>query len=91
MKGVDIHGEVELCVNSRNGDVPCELVSFLDALRVPIGPVQLVLKHGNGKWVRQPYSEHESYTLISSVPYLHVIAPWVERLMACIYAAHKNA
>lgn len=53
---MDVHGEVELVANDLLV-LAGEFVGTVDALGVPVGPVQAVLKHRDGEWVRQTYGE----------------------------------
>jgi len=50
VEGVYVHGEVEAAVYGYHG-VAMELVGLVDALRVPVRPVQLILKEGQSKWM----------------------------------------
>lgn len=50
MQGVDVHGKVKLASNYLLV-FPCELVGAVDALGMPVSPVQAVLKHRNCKGV----------------------------------------
>lgn len=56
MQGVDIHGEMELVANDLLV-LAGEFIGTVDALGVPVRPVEAVLKHGDGEWVRQTYGE----------------------------------
>ena len=49
---VDVHREVEVVLD-RLDVVAMELVRLVDALCVPVCPVQLILKNGDCKRVRQ--------------------------------------
>lgn len=50
---MDVHWKVQLAANHFLV-LACELVGAVDALGVPIGPVQAVLKHSDGKGVGKP-------------------------------------
>lgn len=50
MQCVDVHGEVEF-VSDDLLVLACEFVGTVNALGVPVCPVQTVLKHGDSKWV----------------------------------------
>ena len=52
MQRVDVHGEVQL-VSDDLLVLAGELVGAVDALGVPVRPVEAVLKDGNGKGVGQ--------------------------------------
>ena len=52
VEGVDVHGVVQAVAHCLDV-VPAELVGLVDALRVPVRPVQFVLKHRQGKRVGQ--------------------------------------
>lgn len=54
MQSVDVHGEMELVANDLLV-LAGELVGTVDALGVPVRPVEAVLKHRDGEWVRQTY------------------------------------
>lgn len=52
MQSVDVHRKVKLVANN------ClvlagKFVGAVDALGVPVSPVEAVLKHCDGKWVRE--------------------------------------
>lgn len=49
---VDVHGEVQLVADDLLV-LAGELVGAVDALGVPVGPVEAVLKHRDGEGVRQ--------------------------------------
>lgn len=49
---MDIHGEMELVADDLLV-LAGEFVGAVDALGVPVCPVEAVLKHGDGEWVRQ--------------------------------------
>lgn len=56
---VDVHWEVQLVADDflvLSG----EFVGAVDALGVPVGPVQAVLKDCNGKRMRQPWRHKQS-------------------------------
>ena len=71
VEGVYVHWEVELVVDRGDGHVARELVGLVDALGVPVCPVQLILKHGDGKRVGQTcvtqHTHHHVYHLPHSV------------------------
>lgn len=48
VQGVNVHGEVEFVTNDLLV-LPSKLVSTIDALGVPVCPVQAVFKHRDGK------------------------------------------
>ena len=48
MQGVDVHGEVEFVANDLLV-LASKFVSTVDALGVPVGPVQAVFKYRDGK------------------------------------------
>jgi len=50
---VDVHGEVQLVADDLLV-LAGELVGAVDALGVPVGPVEAVLEHRDGKRVGQP-------------------------------------
>lgn len=52
VQGVDVHGEVQF-VPDHLLVLAGELVGAVDALGVPVGPVEAVLKHGDGEWMRE--------------------------------------
>ena len=52
MQCVDVHGEVQLVANNLLV-LSGELVGTVDALGVPVSPVEAVLKNCDGKWVGQ--------------------------------------
>lgn len=54
MQGVYIHGKEKTGSNCLHS-VSAELVSLVDALGVPISPIKLILKDGQGKRVRQAW------------------------------------
>ena len=58
VQGVDVHGEVQLVADDLLV-LAGELVGAVDALGVPVGPVEAVLKHRDGKRVRQAWREGE--------------------------------
>lgn len=49
---MDVHGEMELVADDLLV-LAGEFVGAVDALGVPVRPVEAVLKHGDGEWVRQ--------------------------------------
>lgn len=49
---MDVHGEVQLVANNLLV-LASEFVGAVDALSVPVGPVEAVLKHCDGKRVGQ--------------------------------------
>lgn len=59
MQGVDVHGEVQLVADNLLV-LAGEFISTVDALGVPVGPVEAVLKNCDGKWVWQAYRKRES-------------------------------
>lgn len=58
MQRVDVHGEVQLVANDLLV-LAGEFVSAVNALGVPVSPVEAVLEHGDGKWVWQACGEGE--------------------------------
>lgn len=56
VQGVDVHGEVQLVANDLLV-LAGEFVGTVDALGVPVRPVEAVLKHGDGEWVRQALAD----------------------------------
>lgn len=56
MQGVYVHGEVQLAADDLLV-FTSELVGTVDALCVPVSPVQAVLKDGDGEGVGQPYNK----------------------------------
>lgn len=52
MQGVNVHGEVQLVADDFLV-LASELVGAVDALGVPVCPVQAVLKHSDGKGMRE--------------------------------------
>lgn len=56
VQSVDIHGEMQLVANDLLV-LAGEFIGTVDALGVPVGPVEAVLKHRDGEWVRQTYEE----------------------------------
>jgi len=54
---VDVHGEVEF-VSDDLLVLACEFVGTVNALGVPVCPVQTVLKHGDSKWVWKACNRH---------------------------------
>lgn len=59
MQGVDVHGEVQLVANDLLVFAG-KFIGTVDALGVPVGPVEAVLEHGDCEWVRQSYGKTES-------------------------------
>lgn len=59
MQGVYVHGEVQLVADNLLV-LASEFISTVDALGVPVGPVEAVLKHCDGKRVWQAYRKRES-------------------------------
>lgn len=53
---VDVHGEVEFVADDLLV-LACELVGTVDALGVPVSPVQTVLKDSDGKGMGQPLAD----------------------------------
>lgn len=49
---MDVHGEVQLVADDLLV-LACEFVSAVDALGVPVRPVEAVLEHSDGKRVRE--------------------------------------
>lgn len=49
---MNVHGEVQLVADDLLV-LAGEFVGAVDALGVPVGPVEAVLKHCDGKWVGQ--------------------------------------
>lgn len=47
---MDVHGKVQLAANHLLV-LPCKLVGAVNALGVPVSPIQAVLKHCDGKGV----------------------------------------
>lgn len=56
---MDVHGEVQLVADNLLV-LAGEFISTVDALGVPVGPVEAVLKNCDGKWVWQAYRKRES-------------------------------
>lgn len=54
MQGVDVHRKVQLAANYLLV-FPCELVGTVNALGMPVRPVQAVLKHRDCKGVGKPW------------------------------------
>lgn len=52
MQRVDVHREVQFVADDLLV-LACEFVGAVDALGVPVCPVQTVLKHSDSKWVRE--------------------------------------
>lgn len=48
VQGVDVHGEVQLVANDLLV-LAGEFIGAVDALRVPVSPIEAVLKHRDGK------------------------------------------
>lgn len=57
MQRVDVHREVEFVPDDLLV-FACEFVGTVDALGVPVCPVQTVLKHSDSKWVWQACNRH---------------------------------
>lgn len=57
MQCVDVHREVELVADDLLV-LACEFVGTVDALGVPVCPVQTVLKHSDSKWVWEACNGH---------------------------------
>ena len=53
---MDIHGEMQLVANYLLV-LAGEFIGTVDARGVPVSPVEAVLKHRDGEWVRQTYGE----------------------------------
>lgn len=51
---MDVHGEVQLVADDLLV-LAGELVGAVDALGVPVGPVEAVLEHGDGERVREAW------------------------------------
>lgn len=60
MQRVDVHREVEFVADDLLV-LACEFVGAVDALGVPVCPVQTVLKHSDSKWVWKPCNRHPIY------------------------------
>lgn len=60
---MDIHGEVQLVANDLLV-LACEFIGTIDALGVPVRPVQAVLKHCDGKRVWQAYKERQKAIIL---------------------------
>lgn len=56
VQGVDVHGEMELVANDLLV-LASEFVSTVDALGVPICPVQAVFKHGDGEGMGEAWGK----------------------------------
>lgn len=56
VQGVDVHGEVEFVANDLLV-LASKFVGTVDALGVPVCPVQAVFKHRDGKGVREPWGK----------------------------------
>lgn len=56
VQSVDIHGEMQLVANDLLV-LAGEFIGAVDALGVPVSPVEAVLKHRDGEWVRQTCEE----------------------------------
>lgn len=56
VQGVDVHGEMEFVANDLL-ILASEFVSTIDALGMPICPVQAVFKHGDGKGMREAWGK----------------------------------
>lgn len=57
MQRVDVHREVEFVADDLLV-LACEFVGTVDALGVPVCPVQTVLKHSDSKRVWEPCNRH---------------------------------
>ncbi len=55
---MDVHGEVQLVANYLLV-LASEFIGTVDALGVPVSPVEAVLENCNGKWMWQAYGERE--------------------------------
>lgn len=53
---MDVHGEMQLVANDLLV-LAGEFIGTVDALGVPVSPVEAVLKHRDGERVRQTYEE----------------------------------
>ena len=56
VQGVDVHGEVQFVANDLLV-LAGKLVSTIDALGVPVCPVQAIFKHGDGKGMREAWGK----------------------------------
>lgn len=56
VQGVDVHGEVQFVANDLLV-LASKLVSTIDALGVPVCPVQAIFKHGDGKGMREAWGK----------------------------------
>lgn len=56
VQGVDVHGKVEFVANDLLV-LASKFVSTIDALGVPVCPVQAVFKHCDGKGVREAWGK----------------------------------
>lgn len=54
---MDVHREVQFVADDLLV-LACEFVGTVDALGVPVCPVQTVLKHSDSKWVREACNRH---------------------------------
>lgn len=59
---MDVHGEVQLVANDLLV-LAGEFIGAVDALGVPVSPVEAVLKHCDGKRVGQAYTHRERQRL----------------------------
>lgn len=57
MQRVDVHWEMEFVADDLLV-LACEFVGTVDALSVPVCPVQTVFKHSDSKWVREACNKH---------------------------------
>lgn len=69
---MDVHGEMEFVANNLLV-LPSKLVSTVDALGVPVCPVQAVFKHGDGKgvgeaWGKSRRTSVQTYPAMGSGP-----------------------
>lgn len=64
VQGVDVHGEVQLVADNLLV-LAGEFIGAVDALGVPVSPVEAVLKHRDGKRMWQAYREREREAEIS--------------------------
>lgn len=61
---MDVHGEVQLVADNLLV-LAGEFIGAVDALGVPVSPVEAVLKHRDGKRMWQAYREREREAEIS--------------------------
>lgn len=66
---MDVHGKVQLVANNLL-ILAGEFIGTVDALGVPVSPVQAVLKHCDGKRVWQAYGKRERQISDTRVKYL---------------------